>query len=228
MKFTHRIYDPELLDGDDIPAKDIALNMSELEQINRWLGGHAATREGFRILSALRSPATVCEIGCGGGDNLQAIQGVRRLAGPVRFIGIDYNADCLAVAAGRRWAVPPQFICSDYRNVVFETPPDIIFTSLFCHHLRDDDLAALFRRMKSEAGTGFFINDLHRHPLAYYPIRWLTRLFSRSYLVKNDAPLSVRRGFSRKDLQTLLASAGITNYSIRWRWAFRWLVIVPL
>ncbi len=81
--------------------------------------------------------------------------------------------------------------------------------------------------MRSKARTGFFINDLHRHPLAYYSIRWLTGLFSRSYLVKNDAPLSVRRGFSRSELKSLLEAAGITNYSIRWRWAFRWLVIVP-
>jgi hypothetical protein len=124
--------------------------------------------------------------------------------------------------------IAPQFICSDYRRVVFEKPPDIIFTSLFCHHLSESDLVSLFRRMKTEARTGFFINDLHRHPLAYYSIRWITRLFSRSYLVKNDAPLSVRRGFSRSELISLLEAAGITNYSIRWRWAFRWLVIVPL
>ena len=54
------------------------------------------------------------------------------------------------------------------------------------------------------AKHGFFINDLHRHPLAYHSIRILTSLFSKSYLVKNDAPLSVLRGFKKKELEDLL------------------------
>jgi hypothetical protein len=45
-------------------------------------------------------------------------------------------------------------------------------------------------------------------------------------MVKNDAPLSVLRAFSRDDLNTILTNAGIKNYQIRWRWAFRWQVIV--
>jgi len=44
-------------------------------------------------------------------------------------------------------------------------------------------------------------------------------------LVKNDAPLSVLRGFKRKDWERLLAAAGITHFTCQWRWAFRWLII---
>jgi hypothetical protein len=80
--------------------------------------------------------------------------------------------------------------------------------------------------MSKNAALGFFINDLHRHAFAYYSIRALTRLFSKSYLVKNDAPLSVLRGFKKKEFISLLNQAGIPNYTIRWRWAFRWLIIV--
>ncbi|HET7898985.1 MAG TPA: SAM-dependent methyltransferase, partial [Flavisolibacter sp.] len=65
---------------------------------------------------------------------------------------------------------------------------------------------------------------LHRYPLAYYSIKILTRLFSRSYLVKNDAPLSVQRGFKKQDWQTLFSKAAISSYSCKWRWAFRWLI----
>jgi hypothetical protein len=62
--------------------------------------------------------------------------------------------------------------------------------------------------------------------MAYYSIKWLTKVFSRSYLVKNDAPLSVKRGFKKNDLIELLKQAGINNYTIEWKWAFRWLVVV--
>ena len=80
--------------------------------------------------------------------------------------------------------------------------------------------------MKRNSLKGFFINDLQRHPFAYHSIKMLTKLFSRSYLVKNDGPVSVLRGFRRREWVQLLHEAGITNYSIRWRWAFRYLIVV--
>ena len=78
--------------------------------------------------------------------------------------------------------------------------------------------------MKQKSSTGFFINDLQRHPFAYYSIKWITKLFSRSYLVKNDAPLSVARGFTKKEWKKIFNSAGINNFSIKWKWAFRYLI----
>jgi hypothetical protein len=62
--------------------------------------------------------------------------------------------------------------------------------------------------------------------LSYHYIRLLTSLFSKSYLVRHDAPLSVLRGFKKTELETLLEEAGISKYTIQWKWAFRWLVIV--
>ena len=73
---------------------------------------------------------------------------------------------------------------------------------------------------------GFFINDLHRHWLAYYLIKYITRFFSKSYLVKNDACLSVARSFRKNDWKKLMLQAGISNWEIAWKWAFRWLVTV--
>ena len=78
---------------------------------------------------------------------------------------------------------------------------------------------------EKEITKGFFINDLHRHWLAYYSIQNITRIFSRSYLVKNDAPLSVARGFKKDEWKELMKNAGIQNYSISWRWAFRYLIV---
>ena len=104
-------------------------------------------------------------------------------------------------------------------------PFDIITCSLFCHHFSTQDLATLLRQLKGQAGLGVIINDLHRHPLAYYSIKGLTRLLGGSYLVQNDAPLSVARAFSRQDWVEILERAGIEKYELRWRWAFRWQVI---
>ncbi len=227
MDFSVRSLRLELLDAPNIPAADIQRNLYELEIINRRLGGHAITRDGFFSLLKNKKSIHVCEIGCGGGDNLKAIE--KKLTGKEitsSFTGIDINPDCIGVAEGLKWESNIHFLVSDYKEVEFTIKPDIIFCSLFCHHFKEAELVEMFRWMYNNTQDGFFINDLHRHSIAFHSIRLLTFLFSRSYLVKHDAPLSVLRGFKKKELEDLMRKAGIQHYTIQWKWAFRWLIIV--
>lgn len=227
--FSKRSNQKELLDRDDIPFGDISQNMQELEFINKYLGGHQITLMGLKkiieAIPTLPDKLHICEIGCGGGDNLMAIsKWCEKQKLKVRFTGIDINKECIQHASMRCKNIICSWIVSDYRTVQFDERPHIIFTSLFCHHFTDDELIDQVRWMKQQSIHGFFINDLHRNPIAYYSIQLLTRLFSKSYLVKNDAPLSVLRGFSKEDWLTILTSADSKKASIRWKWAFRWLI----
>jgi 2-polyprenyl-3-methyl-5-hydroxy-6-metoxy-1,4-benzoquinol methylase len=191
--FSKRSNQKELLDRDDIPFGDISQNMQELEFINKYLGGHQITLMGLKKFiestSNLPGELHICEIGCGGGDNLMAIANwCKKQKLEVRFTGIDINKECIQHASVHCKNLNCSWIVSDYRKVQFSTRPHIIFTSLFCHHFTDDELIDQLRWMKEESTYGFFINDLHRHPIAYHSIKLLTQLFSKSYLVKNDAP----------------------------------------
>jgi 2-polyprenyl-3-methyl-5-hydroxy-6-metoxy-1,4-benzoquinol methylase len=225
VNFRHRSYQSELLDRPDIPFEDIQRNMQELNFINTWLGGHAITKSGVRALIKTKQQVTICEIGCGGGDNLAAIKKwCEKRKIPVAFIGIDINPHCIEIAAKRSLS-NIQLIAADYKDVELETQPDIIFSSLFCHHFSDREMVKQLQWMKTNSRLGFFINDLHRHKAAYYSIKVLTTLFSKSYLVKHDAPLSVARGFTKEEWLQFFSIAGITDYSIEWRWAFRWLIV---
>lgn len=230
-KFSHRSNEKELLDRDDIPFEDIKQNMKELDFINTWLGGHAITINGIESLVKLSAfqlsdKLTICEMGCGGGDNLRAIgKWCKERDISVILIGIDMNPNCIAYARSRTDNFDIDFISDDYRNVHFETKPDVIFSSLFCHHFTNEELEQQFAWMKQNAKLGFFVNDLQRHLLAYYSIKCLTKLFSKSYLVKNDAPLSVLRGFHKNEISQLLSQSSIINYQLKWKWAFRWLLI---
>lgn len=227
--FRQRSYKKELLDGNNIPFDDIRQNMQELDIINRRLGGHAITQDGMATLlrknSITKKQLSVVEIGCGGGDNLRAIQKwAHKHQFNIALTGIDINEECIAYAKSKERNKGIAFIQTDYRLAMFETKPDIVFSSLFCHHFTDKELVEQLQWMQQQSAVGFFINDLHRHPLAYYSIKVLTKLFSKSYLVKNDAPLSVQRGFQQQDWQRLLEQAGIKDYACTWRWAFRWLI----
>jgi SAM-dependent methyltransferase len=226
--FSKRSYKKELLDSDDIPFEDIKRNMQELDFINKWLGGHKITITGLKkLVPAERNiELVIAEIGCGGGDNLRVLKKYcEKKKIPASFIGIDINPHCIEFAKSRSENAGIRFIASDYVKVQFENKPDIIFTSLFCHHFTDKELKSQFHWMHENAGIGFFINDLHRHLLAYYSIKLLAAFFSKSYLVKNDAPLSVLRGFKRKEIEMLNADSKIFNVQLKWHWAFRWLLI---
>jgi len=228
INFHQRNYHKELIDADNIPFADIAQNLKELNFINTWLGGHAITIEGVKQLFLPNKKQTICEIGCGGGDNLYAIyRWCKKKNIQADFIGIDMKAECIEFAKQQYSELPCQWVCSDYQQIEFkENRPSIIFSSLFCHHFTDKQLTQMFFWLKQNSKTGFFINDLQRHWLAYYLIKWLSKFFSKSYLLKNDAPLSVSRGFTRKEIKSLLNEAGIKSYSLKWKWAFRWLIIV--
>lgn len=227
MNLQIRSYKKELLDREDIPFADIKKNMQELAFINTWLGGHRISILGLRQLLQNRTSIHICEIGCGGGDNLLTLyKWCRQNNIRARFTGIDINRECITVAENQQALKDHcNWIVSDYYKVVFDSKPDIIFSSLFCHHFTDNELINQLQWMKENSKIGFFINDLHRHWLAYYSIRFLTRLFSSSYLVKNDAPVSVTRGFIKKEWITIFTKAGIRNYLIQWRRMFRYLVI---
>jgi len=230
IDYSRRSYKKELLDRDDIPFDDIRQNMKELNFINTYLGGHSITIAGFKKLLGKRKTVSVCEIGCGGGDNLNTIYNwAKKNKIETNFTGIDINPNCISYAQKKSKINNINFIVSDYKLIVFgKNKPDIIFSSLFCHHFTNEDLVKMMIWMKTNSTLGFFVNDLHRHPIAYHFIKFATKLFSSSYLVKNDAPLSVLRGFKKQDWQNILQQAGITNYTIKWKWAFRYLVKSPL
>jgi ubiquinone/menaquinone biosynthesis C-methylase UbiE len=229
-RFAERSERKELIDAPGIPFSDWETCLNELDKVNTLLGGHSITLKGVQnLLPASISSVSIAEIGCGGGDNLKAINNWNRKNQiPIHYTGIDINKACTDFAERNCSGIENvDFICSDFRDVDFKnSQPDIIFSSLFCHHFTDEQLIEMLVWLKKNSRLGFFINDLQRHPFAYHSIKILTKLFSKSYLVKNDGPVSVLRGFRKEEWEELLRKAGIGNYSIKWKWAFRYLVTV--
>ncbi len=229
MNWRRRSSEQELLDRDDLPFADLLQNLKELDRINTLLGGHRATLAGLQafLTAANGRPLHIAEIGCGGGDNLRVVHRFLKARGiPHTLTGVDLKPECIRYA---REAQDPDAVidwqCCDYRDTAWTTPPDVIFSSLFCHHFSDAALVEQLQWLQKQARVGFFINDLHRHPVAYHSIRFLTRLFSRSYLVRNDAPVSVQRGFQRAEWLELARRADLRLPVLRWCWAFRYLLI---
>ena len=212
-------YEKELLDQDHIAAEDLYQNLKELKFINTYLGGHDVIKKGLAYFN--KSKLHILEIGSGGGDNLICL---KKKNPQHQFFGLDIKEEAINFSK----AIDKQivWIKDDYKKHQPEKPYDVIFNSLFCHHFDDEALVEMLKWMYKNSSEGFFIGDLHRHKLAYFSIKFLTQIFSKSHLVKNDAPLSVKRGFTKKEWQTHLENAGIKSYHIKWCWAFRHLIVV--
>lgn len=221
----------ELMDDLTLSGEELRRNLDELEVINDWLGGHKVVLSALDKLVKKYKPQRlrIADIGCGGGDTLKSIaRWARSKSIDIELIGVDAN-DFMVQYARRH--------CSNYHEVTIEQHDvfseqfalqqyDVVVCSLFCHHFTDSQLARMFRQLHQQAQLAVIINDLHRHWLAYYSIKYITAAFSKSYLVKNDAPLSVWRAFRRQELEQLAQQAGITKYELRWMWAFRWQLLL--
>lgn len=225
--FRNRSYEKELLDETYIPTEALHRNLYELDVINSLLGGHAISIAGIKKVMARNNTQSlsILDIGCGGGDNLRAISKYfSKTKHSLTLTGADLKPDCISYArAHSKASTDINFVVDDFRNVL-QPPPDVVHAALFFHHFKETEIAD-FLALAHSQGCHIVINDLERNPIAYWAIKVLTTLFSKSYLVKNDAPLSVKRGFKRKEWETILNQAGISNYTISNRWAFRHLII---
>ncbi|KAA9325028.1 methyltransferase domain-containing protein [Adhaeribacter soli] len=231
--FETRSTEAEIMDDLSLGDGHMRKTLDELETINTWLGGYQVIRQSLnKLLPAFREikqPISVADLGCGGGDTLrETAKWAQKRNLSLALTGIDANAYILEYAAQKCQAYPNihfqqhDVFSEDFRQQRYH----VVMCSLFCHHFPDEQLIRLFRQCYNQAAVAVIINDLHRHPLAYYSIKILTKLFSRSPMVKNDGPLSVLRAFRRKELVALLEAAGINKYELRWKWAFRWQLIL--
>jgi SAM-dependent methyltransferase len=168
---------------------------------------------------------TLLDVGYGQGDMLRAIYAwsVRAKLRP-RLFGIDLSpSSAPAARAATNPAWPIAYLVGDVLD--FEPPVDLDFviSSLVTHHMTDDQLVRFIGWMEANARRGWFINDLHRHPIAYYGFSALSFAARWHPFVRHDGPLSVARAFRRMDWQRVLAKADIapSDVSIDWRFPFR-------
>jgi len=218
-----RRYKAELIDDFSIQDERIDLALRELKLVNTFLGGKATTAEGFRILRkracAFRM-LKVLDVGSGGadvfGNNTENLSITALDRNPRTCAYIEQHSPFIA-------------ICGDAQRLPFEPKSfDVVHASLFLHHFSEKEMTNLLRSFAEVSKLGIIVNDLRRSILALAGLKILTMIFSKSSIVKNDAPLSVLRGFSKSELQSVLSDCGFKHFVIKRTWAFRWLVEIVL
>jgi SAM-dependent methyltransferase len=188
--------------------------LHDLARVNRLSLGYRPTLaflEGLRRAGRLElgRPVEILDVGSGYGDLLREVAAWGRRRGvTLRLTGLDLNpwsARAAAEATGRD--VPVRWITGDVFDHAGEA--DVILSSLFTHHLPDAGVVRFLRWMETRATLGWFVNDLHRHPVAARGFGPLATLLRMHPFVRHDGPASFRRAFVPEDWRRLLAEAGV-------------------
>jgi ubiquinone/menaquinone biosynthesis C-methylase UbiE len=194
--FSRRSQDSEIMDDLSRPAQEFEQAYRELEIINRRLGGIQAIR---RFLPAGNN-LLMLDVAAGACDVSEGL--LKRRA--ARIVVLDLNARGLRLAR-KSWPVVGDALELPFLDRTF----DVVMASLFFHHLPDENCVRVLRNMWRISKRMVLVNDLHRHPAAYFSIRALAAAFSRSPMVQHDGPVSVLRAFRPKELLHLAERAGV-------------------
>jgi len=212
-----------MMDAPGNRYEDLALALRDIGRVNRWLGGSAAI---MRPIERIVDRHGLCEfslldVGTGGGDVPRAVLARAERRGLLAHaVGIDLDANVVRYAASR--CGKPASGCASVSRLAllradafalpFRTGAfDFVTSSLFLHHFSEADAARLLAECARVSRQAVLVNDLARHFVPWAAIKALGLLFAKSPMFRNDAPLSVLRGWTAEELLTIAADAGLAR-----------------
>ena len=225
MPLGTRQLEPELMDDPGLPPHEHDHALEGLARLNRV--ARAAVpfqRELEAILTNPRpsdvddGPLVVLDVAAGSGDLIVELERWRRNhpgSPEVRWIASDRSEHALAQARTRASGIELEIDTVRCDVTREDLPPcDLVFCSLFLHHLTETEATGVLRRMVAAARTGGLVTDLERSRLGWLLAALVPRLCTRSPVVHADAVGSVRAAFSRTEFTALVDAAEVPGAEI--------------
>ena len=227
----YRSNQSEIIDNLALQGSEMEAMLADLETVNRTLGGHHVTIDGIQTLlkeTSKNNNIVIADIGCGDGAMLREIADFGLQNGyQFTLVGIDANAHILEKA---RQSSKAYKNISYAQETIFDGIPannyDITLCTLFLHHFGSKDCTSIIKTLTKASKVGVVINDLHRNWLAFWGFRLFSSIFIKTAIAKHDGLVSVARSFKRRELDIIAKKSNIIDYTIAWKWAFRWQFII--
>jgi ubiquinone/menaquinone biosynthesis C-methylase UbiE len=203
----------ELLDGSlDDPAA-LQANLRDLRRINRLTGGASLSVRAIRGL--LPSGGSVIDVGSGGADiPVLLIDDARRRGAEIQVTATDSRQEVLdaavAVRPGLGRVAGLTLSMADGRGLAWPNGVfDVAHSSLVLHHLEPADAIAFLRELRRVSRRGIVVNDLARGRLAWLGAWLMTHTLATARYTRHDGPLSVKRAYTRWEMEGMLREAGL-------------------
>ena len=224
----YRSTQDEIMDDFNLQGEEMETLLTDLKNVNKWLGGNEITISGISKLlndTSTKETITILDVGCGDGELLRVVsEYVVKRGFKVIGIGMDFNEHILNEARIRSEKFPNlSYIKKDvFTENLEDSTYDIALCTLFLHHFSNDKIVELLTKLTNSAQVGVVVNDLQRSRLAFNLFKIVGGLLLKTKIARHDGLVSIARGFRRKDLQELSRRIPSSESLITWRWAFRY------
>jgi SAM-dependent methyltransferase len=220
---------PEIMDQPGLDPGRHAAALRGLARINFWSRSAGILWPPLAALARQLGTTRlrVLDLASGGGDvAIRLWRQARRAGLEFHIEGRDLSPLAVghARAAAARQRADMAFQLGDVLQGPLPSGFDAVLSSLFLHHLDEDQAAAFLRRMAETAGRLVLVNDLARGWTGLALAHLATRLLTRSPVVHCDGPRSVEGAFTPAEALALAAQAGLNGATVSRHWPCRFLL----
>ena len=218
--FSVRSEEKELMDSESFDKVLAEQSFKFIEMVNKRFGGSRIVEE-FVASEALKldrkRPLRILDIGSGSCDiPISVCNSLKLRHIPVEFTCVEFNHH--AVERAQKLLhnfpnLPIRVVCEDIFHHNATKPYDIAIGSMFFHHLKNPEIIALIDYLRKLVSSTVLINDLERCWANYIGALLLT--IPESTRVRNDATLSVKRGFRINELIKLFEDLPQTTLTVK-------------
>jgi 2-polyprenyl-3-methyl-5-hydroxy-6-metoxy-1,4-benzoquinol methylase len=205
---------PELMDRPQPVSKELADDLRNLRQLNRFFGSYALVRKFLRRWIKTGDRLHIVDLATGSGDIPRlAVDHVRNVGATVEIDAVDRQSATLEIAKRLSGNYPEiSFIAADILDWQPAAPTDVVLCSLVLHHFSEEDAVRVLRRCRELPKRSVLVSDLRRGSLATIGVYLLTALIFRNPMTRYDARASAARAFSFKEFRSLAERAGWKNF----------------
>jgi len=215
--FSRRTMAPEIMDDESSSERDLYITLKHFASINRLFSRSAALFRRF-IVRDIRwrglTGVTIMDVGAGGGDFARWCS---------KFLtGRSIHSSITCIDHDPRVVSYLRQSCRSYPNIeivhgsVFDPAlptgtVDYCVSNNVMHHMGDDRVPDFIASMRHRARFGFLINDIARSFPAYVGFKLFAGIFMRGGFTMRDGLTSIRKGFTRTELERHVQRAGLTG-----------------
>ena len=210
-QFKKRSNEIERLDRGEFTAEESQKWHEEMWYIHRFFGEIRALKRSVikEINGAKSRPLSVLDVAAGSGALLQYI--TKRTTGDMIFaVGVE-GSEAAVRSIGSRGinAVRCDALALPFAPGSF----DLVFCTLFLHHLDEIQAAKAIAQMASIARRKLFVIDLDRRPVPYFAYRVFGNFLLQPF-TRDDGSLSILRAHTPHELEGIASRAGLGNFQI--------------
>ncbi|HKP02213.1 MAG TPA: methyltransferase domain-containing protein [Chthoniobacterales bacterium] len=215
MKRSFNPAEPELMDRPQPVTPELASDLRNLRQLNRYFGSYALIEHFLERWILPGSRMRVLDLATGSGDIPRLVVDHARKAGATITVeAVDQQASTIEIARG---------LSGDYPEITFlegdalsfgegDSPYDLVLCSLALHHFDESSAVRVLARCRQLSSKYVLVSDLRRGLLATVGVYLVTALIFRDPMTRADGRTSAARAFSFRELRTLAERAGWKDF----------------